>query len=286
MIKGRNMINALLETFGNKTRALEILYLIEGIKDAARLDANENELAKIRDFCSKNRIFLEMSGFKVIKAADEGKGGYANTVKKVPSSYPERGLYHIYLSKDGNKSKFLKIMENKNDDRAVGEMLGYPKCCVDFFIANREKQQKIQNDFILPALENSEGFEFPFYANHAMRYFDCTLLSHFPHSFSCKETIEIAKKNLETLKQYDAIMAENYENTLKCAVLYTENDGIFSLRNPHLNGNILEYGEIIPTIKNELFNELKNNKSIEIISKNKVKLNNRIIGNVGLMAFI
>ena len=135
------MIDKLLPIFSNNTRSLELLYLINNIKQAARLDANGIELKKIKGFCSENSLYLEVSDFKVIKIADKGKGGYANIVKRVPLNNLNRGLYHLYISKDKNKSKFLKILENKNDDRAVGELLGYPKCCIGFFMKNRETKQ-------------------------------------------------------------------------------------------------------------------------------------------------
>ena len=279
------MMDKLLKIFSNNTRSLEILYLLGGIKKAVRLDANDLELEKIKKFCNDQKLFLELSDFKVIKTPDGGKRGYANIVKRVPLNNLNRGLYHLYISKDKNKSKFLKILESKNDDRAAGELLGYPKCCIEFFIVNKEKQEKIQNDYILPALNNSEGFEFPFFTNHAMRYFDVTLLSHFPHDFNCKESINIAKENLKTIKKYSPELANKFENMLKSPVLYTESNGIFAFKNYKLQNNILEYNEIMPTIDNELFNQLKQNKKIEIINKNKVKIGNKILDNIGFMVF-
>src|SRR3989338_2874210 len=281
-----HMIGKLLNIFSNNTRSLEILYLLEGAKKAVRLDANEQELEKIKKFCNDQKLFLELSDFKVIKIPDAGKGGYANILRRAPLSSLNKGLYHLYISKDKNKSKFLKILENKNDDRAVGELLGYPKCCIGFFMKNREKQQKIQNDYILPALENSNGFKFPFYTNHAMRYFDVTLLSHFPHDFNCKESIAIGKKNLECMRKYSGKLANKFENMLKNAVLYTENEGVFVFKNYRLENNILEYNEILPTEKNELFKLLNQNKKIEIINKNKIKAGNKILDNAGFMVFI
>ncbi|MBI2208204.1 DUF483 domain-containing protein [Candidatus Woesearchaeota archaeon] len=279
------MIGKLLKVFYSHTRSLEMLYLIDGIKKAVRLDANYHESEKIKKFCHDQKLFLELSDFKVIKAPDAGKGGYANIVKRLPISHSEDGLYHLYISRDKNIAKFLKILENKNDDRSVGELLGYPKCCIDFFMKNRERQQKIQNDYILPTLENSNGFKFPFYTNYAMRYFDITLLSHFPHDFNCKESIAIAKKNLECIKKFDKTLAGNFENMLRNAILYTENEGVFVFKNYRLENNILEYNEILPTEKNELFKLLNQNEKIEIISKNKIKTGNKILDNAGFMVF-
>jgi len=279
------MIDKLLKIFGNNTRSLEILYLLNDIKKIARLDANEIEIGKIKEFCNMENLCLEISDFKVIKIADKGKGKYANIVKKVPMNYPRYGLYHIYISKDKNKSKFLKFLENKNDDSAIGELLGYPQCCVDFFMGNKENQQKIQNDYILPALNNSEGFEFPFYNNYAIRYFDITLLSHFPHNFNCKESIKIAKNNLQCINKYSETLADKFETMLKSAVLYTENNGVFMLRDYQLSNNTLKFNKTMSTINNELNDKLNKNKKIEVIDKNKIRLNNKIMDNIGFMVF-
>jgi len=279
------MIDKLLPIFSNNTRSLELLYLINNIKQAVRLDANGIELKKIKGFCSENSLYLEVSDFKAIKIADEGKGGYSNIVKRVPINYPGDGLSHVYISKDKNKAKFLKLLESKDDDKAIGQILGYPECCIDFFIRNKEKQQKIQNDYILPTLNNSQGFKFPFYNNYAARYFDVTLLSHFPHSFNCEESIKIAKNNLECIKKYSNELANKFEAMLKSAVLYTENNGVFMLRDYKLESSILKFNEVKSTISNELFGLLNKNKRIEIINKNEIKIDGRIINDIGFMLF-
>ena len=181
--------------------------------------------------------------------------------------------------------KSAKLLEDKNDDSAIGELLGYPKCCIDFFMKNKEKQQKLQNDYILPALSNSEGFEFSYYNNYAIRYFDITLLSHFPHNFNCKESKDIAKNNLQCIKNESDELTIKFETMLKCPVLYTENNGIFKFENHTLNDNILEFKNVKSTINNELLKSLNENKKFEIINKNKIKLNNELIEDIGFMLF-
>jgi len=279
------MIGRLLKIFSNYTRSLEILYLLDDIKKVVRLDANESELEKIREFCSEENLYLEISDFKVLKVEDKGKGGYANIVKKIPLNFPEPGLYHIYISKDGNRSKFLKLLEEQNDDESIGKVLGYPRCCIDFFMENKEKQQKLQNDYILPALNNSEGFKFPFYTNYAIRYFDVTLLSHFPHNFQCEESITIAKNDLQCIKNYSKELANRFETMLKNPVLYTENDGVFILKGSKLKDNLLSFNEVTSTINNEFSELLSREKKFEIIDKTKIKLADKIVENIGFIDF-
>ena len=48
------MIDKLLKIFGNYTRSLEILYLLNDIKRIVRLDANEVELKIIKEFDENN----------------------------------------------------------------------------------------------------------------------------------------------------------------------------------------------------------------------------------------
>ena len=139
----------------------------------------------------------------------------------------------------------------------------------------------------MPALNNSQGFEFPFYNNYALRYFDFTLLSHFPHSFDCEESIKIAKNNLECIKKHSDDLANKFETMLKNPVLYTENDGVFMFKDYKLNNNILQFNNVVSTIKNnDLFRKLNENKKIKIINKNKIKINDELIEDVGFMIFI
>ena len=72
---------------------------------------------------------------------------------------------------------------------------------------------------------------------------------------------------------------------LKCAVLYTENDGVFLFHDYKLSGNTLKFNKIKSTAGNELSKLLNKNKEIEIIDKNKINLNNKIIENVGFIVF-
>jgi len=73
---------------------------------------------------------------------------------------------------------------------------------------------------------------------------------------------------------------------LKGPVLYTENEGIFQLRDYKLNGNKLKFNKIKSTINNELLNLLNQNKEIEIIGNNEIKIKNNVLKEAGFMLFI
>jgi hypothetical protein len=280
-----NMLQELLKIFGNRTRSLDILYLLEDLKPAVRLDANDYELEFIQDFCQKNSIRMEVSDFRIKKTLDEGKGNFANMVIKVPSDGNFGGLRHLYLSKDGTIAKFLKSSENWNNDKVVGKILGYPECCIDFFIKNQESQKRVQNDFILPIIENSQGNSFPWLNNIAARYFDLTLLSHFPHSFHCTASLKIAERNLACINKYSVMLAGFIKEELKNPVLYTERQGIYMFKECSYNDGFLNFKGINATQKGILWGLLSKKRELKIVHNQYILVDGSRIQDSGIMLF-
>jgi hypothetical protein len=49
-----------------------------------------------------------------------------------------------------------------------------------------------------------------------MRNRDIALLSHFPCSFNCRASVDLANAYLEIIRKYNPHLAETFENELKC----------------------------------------------------------------------
>ncbi len=190
------MIPNLIQIFGTKTKALEILYLLEDIKPSVRQGFYSSELFAVQKFCKENNLFLEISPYKIV-ILDAENGEYSNKGIKADISDPRDGMLFVYISKEKEKAEQAKRLEIHNSYKILGEVLGYPKCCVNFFMRNQSKQSKLDNDYVLPALKNSKGNNFPFYNNVIKRDHDIILLSHFPCSFNCEESIKIGKQNVD-----------------------------------------------------------------------------------------
>ncbi len=126
------MLNNLIQIFGTKTKALEILYLLEGLKPVVRQGFYETELAKIEEFCKENGLSLEKSPYKVV-ILDAADGQYSNKGIKVKTDDERQGMLFIYISKDQTKAELASKYESEGNDKELGLLLGYPLCCIDFF---------------------------------------------------------------------------------------------------------------------------------------------------------
>jgi len=258
------MLQQLQQIFRSIIKSLEVLYVIEGIKPCARILVFEDEIDKIVDFLNQNQVYTAISDFKVLKQNAKSEF-YSDSSIKIQKNAAEKGHFFVYLSKSEKIAQKAKLIEEKNAHKELGLILGYPECCCEFFEKNFNKQN---TDLTLKILENSNGYEFPFYNNIAARHFDVALLSHFPHSFECAPSIEIAKNNLKIIKKHLPQLADLFIRTLQCMVIYTIEEGIFLLRKyEKIDGKII-YGDILTTTKSKLYFLLSSNKKLSIIGKN------------------
>ena len=267
------MIPQLQQIFHSITKSLEVLYVIEGIKPCARILVFEDELNKIKNFLIEQKIFAETSNFKVIKRNIQSEF-YSDQSVKIQKNAFQKGHFFVYLSKDAKIAQKAKIIEEDNNHSELGKLLGYPECCCDFFVENFNGEN---TDLTLNVLENSNGYEFPFYNNIAARHFDVSLLSHFPHSFECKPSLEIAKNNLRAINKHSKQLAAMFSGILQGVVIYTMQEGIFLLRRYEKIENEIIYEDILTTAKSKLYYLLSSNKELKIIDKNSF-----VVGDVNI----
>ncbi len=195
------MIKKLSYIFGSKTKAQEITYLLSDAKPVIRQGFTTEELSRVERFCREQNLHLVTSTFKVL-FADEGV--YSNKGVRIAGNDPRPGLYFVYISKDEQKALLASYHELMNDHRALGLVLGYPTCCVDFFTLNfKAKRTNLQ----LPPTNP--------YTNLSKREQDCVLLSHFPCQSDCEKSMLLAKKYLDVLAKVDRERAKEIVEQLK-----------------------------------------------------------------------
>jgi len=258
------MIQQLQHIFHSLIKSLEVFYVLKGKKPCARILVFEGELGKALNFLDDKGISACVSDFKVIKENAQSEF-YSDKSIKIPKNDARKGCFFVYLSKDEEKAEKAKLAEEDNNHRGIGESLGYPKCCCDFFEKNFSKDAA---DLTLKVLDDSEGCQFPFYNNIAARHFDVALLSHFPHSFNCAASSEIAKSSLELIRKENGQLADTFSRILSSVVVYSSNEGIFLLRKYEKIGGEIAYGDVLTTTKSKLYYLLSSNKKLKINGKN------------------
>jgi len=193
------MIKKLSYIFGSKTKGQETALLLHDLKEVVRQGFYEHELPQVEKFCKENNIFLAKSGFKVLLAEEN----YSNKGLRIPENDQREGMFFVYISKDEQKAWLAAYYELMQNDRDLGLLLGYPLCCVDFFCRNFNKDN---TDLQLQPAN--------IWTNLTKRDQDDVLISHFPCSSTCPESVAIGMKNMELLAKLDWERAEELTTNL------------------------------------------------------------------------
>ncbi len=215
--------------FGSKTKAQELLFLLQDVKEIVRQGFYESELPAVETFCQEHNLYCIKSKFKVL-FADEEK--YSNKGFRIPETDSRPGMYFVYISKDEQKAWLAAYYELMNSDKELGLLLGYPSCCVDFFCRNFNKRDPGFNKNNASFNKNNTNFnkngagfnknntnlQLPpknLFTNLTKREQDLVLISHFPCSSDCPKSIELAKKHLQVIYAVDKERARELTTRLK-----------------------------------------------------------------------
>lgn len=200
------MAKQLSHIFGSKTKAQEMVLLLQNVKEVVRQGFYEHELFAVEKFCQEQNLHLVRSTFKVL-FADEGSSNYSNKGVRIPETDKRPGMYFVYISKDEQKAWLASYHEMMQNHQDLGLALGYPACCVRFFCQNfNDKNVNLQ---LLP--------KNPF-TNLALRDKDLVILSHFPCSSDCKESIALGEKYLQAIYVADKDRARELLTKLKAGL--------------------------------------------------------------------
>ncbi|HLD86695.1 MAG TPA: hypothetical protein VJB12_01400 [Candidatus Nanoarchaeia archaeon] len=275
------MDRQILSLLGSRIKAMEVILAKEGAKKVIRMLCHEMKVLPTREYLRSQGLSVELSDFKVLK--DPVQGIYADRSIKVPKEDPRRGYLILYASHHPMGSQRAKELESEGDHRGLGEVLGYPECCCDFFEKHFGEHH---TDLTLDTLRNSKGFKFPFEMNIAARHFDSALLSHFPCSFQCEESLGMARKNLDTLKEKAPDIASFMLVLLKSSILYTD-QGILLFEGATIKEDVLEFEEVQATQRLKLFHFLEKEGKLRIVDKENIMIAGEPIegGEMGIMVF-
>ncbi len=150
LFKGRD----LLHIFETMVDAFEVLFVVEDLKPVARIELHESQYAAVRDFCAANGLSLELSFFKILKP-DKNAPGFDpsnHVAEMVPTGHQAPGTFFAYVSKSPDEAQHARFYEHIRNDERLGELLGYPACCIKFYKDNYNKAAELHDDYCFSAL--------------------------------------------------------------------------------------------------------------------------------------
>lgn len=126
--------------------------------------------------------------------------------------------------KDGQEFKEADL---KNDHKVIGQMLGYPDCCIDYFKENFPKNCD-------PIWVNLEG-KIKGYpeCNMLLRYFGVKIVSHFSCSPTCEATKEIGKTWFKVMQTVDKDLANQLYNLLAGSITWNSYHEVAQVETPY-----------------------------------------------------
>ncbi len=139
--------------------------------------------------------------------------------------------------------KFKKFFD-KNNHEAMGEMLGYPKCCTSYF----QKHFKVNND---PVWVNKKGdISGHLECNILLHYFGIRMIPHYPCSPSCVESKKIGEKWHLLMKNKNKNLAKKLQEILKTEMTWDSYHGVVQVETPYFLG----VSNTFPFLKKKIIN--------------------------------
>jgi len=170
---------------------VEVHAVREGIKPAALQASTPQELAGLAD----ETLDLGLDVAPLERCGSSGS--YSNAA--IPFEDGKPWAYRLAIARHGVLRQFLKAWKAK-DDRAIGSLLGFPDCCVEFF-----QTYWVNGGFrdttypMVIELGDKTHYEVngPIECNILLRWLGVRAVSHLPCSFNCSATERMGKMLLE-----------------------------------------------------------------------------------------
>jgi hypothetical protein len=206
-----SQLSYLVTILNSKMKAQEFLLLIMQKKPAIRQGFYDAEFEIVRELCDALSIRYAKSKFAVRLTenhfSNKGLRLSAESEEDVEikrKSKHKNELYFYYFSFDKDVVELLSQAEDKNLHVVVGQLLGYPPCCIDFF-------QKEFSDEKTDLQHRATRWE----TNLTKRKFDWCVLSHFPCHTECQSSIELAYQYYDTIFADNRIWAKELKENMK-----------------------------------------------------------------------
>jgi len=154
--------------------------------------------------------------------------GFAHKHKEVKPGDPF--YWYGALTKEEKDGQKFKQAELSGDHRTIGLMLGYPQCCVEYFIKNFP----VNYDPIWLGKEGKvRGYS---ECNQMLRYFGARITSHLSCSPNCQATRRVGQLWFKTMKEIDKEKAAELYDLLSGEIIWNSYHGVVQVETPYFVG--------------------------------------------------
>jgi hypothetical protein len=215
--------NYLFSILKSKLAVLEIIYVVGGLKPVARVAVKSQKIKYLEKYCKRYNLAITFSNSANVCLTDKNHKGFSHLFYTIPKN-PFIGEVFAYVSKSSSLANKAKIADEEHNYQELGLLLGYPKCCIDFYGKSKNKL----NDFVFSINNNTSKIKGNYKTNFCLRCFDISLIQHFPCSFNCKETVKLAERYETFLDKYFPEILKELKSNLKSVVFYSEKEITYS----------------------------------------------------------
>lgn len=170
---------------------IEWLTLLEGIRPAIYQHVAPEKLLEKTTEAAKH-------GF-IVRPIDIVKRATNYTAARVEPTADSPWDYRVLIGRQKMLPLILQTPDVASNAKVLGEILGYPECCREFFMRTWGAGQVDTTWDQYAETGNANG---AVEANMLWRWMGVRWVSHLPCSFQCEATIEIGKQTRELLKKH------------------------------------------------------------------------------------
>lgn len=211
---------------------MELTSILEGIKPGMRLCRTGKQAADLSELVSQLGLFEGESAYAVEDAITSGR--FVHTPRRLARKPEEEDRRFVYVGADQLTIGLLKAFDLV-DSRRFGLTLGYPECCVEFFVRHFSRNRHFD---LVPEIGLGNGRGYLPLLNYACRHFDYRLLSHFPCRWDCESSYKLARQTLQALQRHDPELAQETVYWLESDVIYSL-ELVIAVKNTPREENIL-----------------------------------------------
>jgi hypothetical protein len=210
-----------LGKMGELVSQTEVQTVVDNLRKAAILSAHVSRLYSLIDEFNRDGL--------VVTPLTRAESGRGFSTLATPTKDPNAD-WIVCLTRSYEDGQKFKSAYFKNDHKTIGEMLGYPDCCIKYFI----KSFPVDHVPIWLGLSGRiKGYP---EANGMLRYFGPKLTSHFSCSPLCEKTKEIGEIWFEEMNKINGELSQEMRDLLSGPIVWNSYHGVVQIDTPYFVG--------------------------------------------------